>query len=124
MHLLSFTDCTIVRILAVSMLLPSSESVGTQCICANVDNAQHDKLEAKIFCPSLHLCLNCACVISIKISCTDPYIDVHVHVCIFQGLIFNCMPSCEQITTKAIYWKKDKKKDRKINFVKKYKGMS
>ena len=46
MQLLCFTDCAVVQILAVSVLLPSSESVGTQYICANVHNAQHGKLEA------------------------------------------------------------------------------
>ena len=32
-------------VLAVSVLLPLSESVDNQCICANVHNAQHGKLE-------------------------------------------------------------------------------
>ena len=49
MQLLCFTDCMVVQILAVSVLLPSSESVGTQCISANVYNAQHGKLEAMVF---------------------------------------------------------------------------
>ena len=38
-HCVSLT--TVVQILAVSVLLLSSESVGTHCICANVYNAQH-----------------------------------------------------------------------------------
>ena len=38
---LCFTDSTVVQILAVYVLLPSSGSVGTHCICANVYNAQH-----------------------------------------------------------------------------------
>ena len=42
-----FTDCT--GVLAVSVLLPLSESVGTQCICANVYNDQHGKLDAIFF---------------------------------------------------------------------------
>ena len=46
-QLLCFTDCTVVQILAVSVLRPSSESVGTHCICANVYNAQHGK-KAKV----------------------------------------------------------------------------
>ena len=40
---------TVVQILAVSVLLPSSESVSTHCIHANIYNAQHGKLEAKFF---------------------------------------------------------------------------
>ena len=38
---LCFTDITVVQILAVYVLLSSSESVGTHCICANVYSAQH-----------------------------------------------------------------------------------
>ena len=62
MQLLCFTDCTNVQILAVSILLSSSKSVGSHCICANVYNAQHGKLEAKFLLsePSstseLHMC--------------------------------------------------------------------
>ena len=120
MQLLCFTDCTFVQILAVSVLLPLSESVCTQCIFANVYNSQHGKLKPMLFfCLSLHLCLNYACLISIKILCTDSYIDVHVHVCIFQGLIFNYMPSHEQITSKVIYLKKKRKENQ---FLKKYKA--
>ena len=42
---LCFNDITVVQILAVYVLLSSSESVGTHCMCANVYNAQHGHVQ-------------------------------------------------------------------------------
>ena len=69
-----------------------------------------------LFCLSLYLRLNWACVVSIKISCTDSYI----HVYIFHGLIFNYMPSHEQNYKQSNLFKKRKENQ----FLKKYKGIS
>ena len=94
MQLLCFTDCTVVLILAVSVLRPSSESVGTHCICANVYNAQHSK-EAKfiLFEPlstsELRMCRK-----------YQNLVHQLIYSCVYISHYYNYMPSHEQITGK------------------------
>ena len=64
------------------MLLPSSESAGTDRICANIYNAHNGKVEVKRFCLSMLSMYD-----KYRNLVHGPYIDLRVHVCISHRFV-------------------------------------
>ena len=103
------------QILALSVLIPSSESVGTQCIRANVYNAQHGMLEDFFLSePSSTSDLR---------MCNKYQNLVHrfICACVYISGSYFSLPSPERITSKVIYLKKKKEKRKENQFLKTYK---
>ena len=95
--------------LAVSVVLPyyrslcyylhPNQSVRIEYAIMTITIAHIAKLGSNV-CLSVHLCKY---DIRINISCTGPFVDLHVHVCLSHRFIHRS--SYKQITSKIIYEK-------------------
>ena len=84
--------------------LNQSLHVYTYHICTNAyDKHPYWQAIDETVCLSLHLRLYCACMINIEISCTDPYIDLRVHVGKSHHFVFSYRLRHDQISCKVIY---------------------